>query len=213
MQRGRKILFACAGLVVAGTIAALTLTRHPREPEYAGRSLSQWLAAYNQTVNFGGPEKPEPSADAIRHIGTNALPWLLDWIQYEEPAWRGDLYYGRQRQSFFLGGIGHIIKPAPTNRVGSWLQSCYPCRPTRHDTMAMRGFEILGPQAAPAVPELTRLIHQRSRSWDLRYNFMRALAQIQGAGTDALRVACNDADPALRSYAERALQLGRTRTF
>jgi len=26
--------------------------------------------------------------DAIRHIGTKAVPYLLNWVVYETPAWK-----------------------------------------------------------------------------------------------------------------------------
>ena len=81
--RRKRLWFALLGVGVAavvGLVAALAL--RPAEPRYGGRALSQWV------------RRPagDTQGDAIRQIGTNAVPFLLEWMQYERPAWKSDVY-------------------------------------------------------------------------------------------------------------------------
>jgi len=54
---------------------------HPSEPEFGGKKLREWVDGENQ---HGGSD----FVDAIQHIGTNAVPFLLKWIKYEPPSWK-----------------------------------------------------------------------------------------------------------------------------
>jgi hypothetical protein len=80
------ILLGC-GIVL---VLILTLWRE-REPQYQGRSLSQWLAL----LAGGHANDPDISLrdaqEAIDHFRTTALPFLLKWVQYEEKPWRARL--------------------------------------------------------------------------------------------------------------------------
>src|SRR6266436_6483630 len=101
-----------------------------REPVYQGKTLSQWLA----------PEcRYEASAEAIREMGTNALPQLLSWATYETPLWRGTLCRASLRWSPRLAHMFYDKTGEYTGRA-TW------------------GFYMLGPRASPAIPSLVRLI-------------------------------------------------------
>jgi len=84
-RRTVLVLFAC----LAGLGALLFLFGHPSEPRYQNRPLSYWVAM------LAGPQARRPEAKeapaAVTTIGTNALPFLLDWIQYEPPPWNAKL--------------------------------------------------------------------------------------------------------------------------
>src|SRR5205823_12852958 len=77
MKRGRLgiVLLACA-LGLAGGF--LLWPRDP-EPKYQGVSLTGWLAK--------GSNDGEAAA-AVRHLGTNSIPFLLQWLSYEPAPWR-----------------------------------------------------------------------------------------------------------------------------
>jgi hypothetical protein len=81
-MKRRRLLLILNACVASITIALLVWPRE-REPEYNSVELSKWLERYN--------DKKPHAAEAIRHIGTNALPFLLHWIQYETPGWRNAL--------------------------------------------------------------------------------------------------------------------------
>ncbi len=71
MKRSRAI----AWVVLLGviTVAAFFALR-PREPVYQGKRLSKWLADFNRA---GRGQTNQEAEDAIRQIGTNALPFLV----------------------------------------------------------------------------------------------------------------------------------------
>ena len=52
-----------------------------REPVYRGKTLSAWLDAYPYSIGigdgFGGHRAEDQADEAVRQIGTNALPTLL----------------------------------------------------------------------------------------------------------------------------------------
>src|SRR6266498_4012788 len=82
--RRRKLWFLLGCAIAA--VLLLTLW-HEREPRYNGRSLSQW-AALLDPVDRDEVERAQQADVAIRQIGTNGLPLLLRWIQYQERPWR-----------------------------------------------------------------------------------------------------------------------------
>jgi hypothetical protein len=75
--------------VIVLAIAALAITSivpFPSDdgPSYRGRSLRAWLFVYQENPLSTSVEKE--ADEAIRHYGTNALPYVLKWIQYEQPS-------------------------------------------------------------------------------------------------------------------------------
>lgn len=78
MNRPRLIVFVLAVVLVAGVIVYLCI---PQEPRYQGRKLSEWLGDFKYHPygrNFI-PVGPSQAPDAVKQIGTNAIPWLLKW--------------------------------------------------------------------------------------------------------------------------------------
>jgi hypothetical protein len=119
-------------------IVVLLLWPREREPEYNGGALSAWLARCGST----NQAESRAAVDAIRHIGTNALPFLLRWIQYE-PGWKDSL--GRKILGWPVIGSRRDVQRL------IWNMTQY------RAITAVNGFRILGSQANPALPELQRL--------------------------------------------------------
>src|SRR6266481_1208433 len=110
MER-RRLLLILLGCVASIVLASLVWPRE-REPEYGGVPLSKWLKGYE--FHSMPPEMPAPppkTVSAIRHIGTNALPFLVRWIQYDEPRWR-----------YSVNRVASKLPPALLyGRAGRWL--------------------------------------------------------------------------------------------
>jgi hypothetical protein len=88
-----------------------------------------------------------PSAqDAIRHIGTNALPFLVRWVAYEPPAWKNRLSKIATKLSKGVTGSPFFISLMSEN---SFAES-------RADG-AVEAFYVLGKEAIPAVKQLTQI--------------------------------------------------------
>src|SRR5579863_8997401 len=88
----RKLFLA--GLVVAALVGFAWLVLRPHEPVYEGKTLGFWLqlcdgGCYN-LAHPGGPPAPslEDANDALRHIGTNALPTLLRMLRERDPEFK-----------------------------------------------------------------------------------------------------------------------------
>jgi hypothetical protein len=64
--------------VVVLAVAVIGFTSGPENPKYNGKKLSTWL---DELSALGHPKDSDPTteqAKAIRAIGTNAIPWLLN---------------------------------------------------------------------------------------------------------------------------------------
>ncbi len=127
---------ACGLLVLCAWVAAAA----DQEPSYNGRLLSEWLADAHAGPGFSVVGAPDPPREAIRAIGTNAIPTLLKWISYE---------------------------PSPSERSGEtgedvprWRWHTLSRKELADSTQSAFGF--LGALARPAIPELTRLARTSS---------------------------------------------------
>src|SRR4051794_39911375 len=87
MGKRRFFRMLMGGVVLVGMFVAVALvvrSSQSKEPEYEGKKLSEWVL----DLNAGS----SPSKNAIREIGTNALPYLLKWMRYDPPPWKPKLY-------------------------------------------------------------------------------------------------------------------------
>ena len=81
MKRGLGIL--CSLGVCLAALGAILLWPRESQPVYQGRTLSEWGDG-----RVTGSTGEGIAANAIRHLGTNALPLLVQWLEYEPPKWR-----------------------------------------------------------------------------------------------------------------------------
>jgi len=212
-------LLACMLLVVVAAVSLIFAG--DREPAYKGKRLSQWLSQYEQRppqgmplgfrgrwlsqFPFGLPPAVTPARldaeRAVRHLGNESLPWLLRWLAYEPPAWREKLtiFLAVRRMPF----KNSIIRLVRVDDYRVW--------------QGLAGFEILGSEAAPAVPDLARLLRVSSSRWWSRADAAAlALEAVGRNGLPPLITAL--ADPASRHRVEtiahlRSLNLGTNGWF
>ena len=155
-MRRRRVILVVSACMVAGVLAAFGETFGP-EPEYGGKTLSQWLVAYGgldskrqsdlqyHTSPTVDPDVKDMAARAVRHIGTNALPFLREWRQGDRPAWtKGMKLWG-----------------------SAWME----------------GYAILGPAASSAIPELAELTKANP---DTNYAGWNAILALRFLGEGAL---------------------------
>src|SRR6267143_4167744 len=151
----RKILLGSVVVVIALVIGLLFFPEHGRlEPIYRGKTLSRWLKQLDDGEAFGisSSRLPSPTpaqleaAEAIRALGTEALPLLLE-----------DIHATPASDSFRMKIYGQL---------SSLVRRITGSRPmfgevTKEDRIrwrAAQGLAALGPLAKPAVPELKRLL-------------------------------------------------------
>jgi len=155
-RRRRRIVIILAVCVLVG-IGVVTFRQGESEPEYNGKKLSEWLAIQN--------DHPADTSHAIRAIGTNALPVLVSWAEYQVPNWRYEL--ARRYSSF--------PRPIYSDFLANFLVNGKAIVRLFNSVFA---FRVLGTNASAAIPELSRFVMDtRNRE---RQTAARALAYIGG---------------------------------
>ncbi len=182
--------------------AVLWVVLQPREhePTYQGRTLSQWLiTAIDCRYSYTDAAKAKQSTNAVHQIGTNALPWLVRWLDCKIPKWRDKMFDRLPMQTFAHPRLARpLLGPAATRL---WL--------------SVTGFEILGEEAAPAVPALIAL----AGNWESEnksQGVLLALSQLGNSGATCLvSVVTNSSIPTRQRTTAAmllALSSGRPRT-
>lgn len=127
-------------LVVAVIIlCALQGRADSGEPEARGHPLSYWLEHY--MAGIGKADERQTAEAAIREIGTNGLPAMLVWLWYEPSQTKAEAveFLSRMRSS----AHGRWVPPEPAHEHGV--------------PPGYVGFNVLGPAAAPAIPDLEQI--------------------------------------------------------
>jgi HEAT repeat protein len=116
-----------------------------------------------------GSDMDGSACEAIRQIGTNALPWAVKWISYSGSDFPPNSLIGK-----ISGKLPTWLKPA----------SDKPDPNKRKANAALRVFEVLGARASPAVPDLQKLLNSQSAG----ESSVRAIAALAHIGKDAIPV-------------------------
>jgi hypothetical protein len=88
----------------------ISVARCPREPSYRERTLSQWTIDWidARTEPNGTVEQLETAGNAIKAIGTNAIPTALRWLSKNYNA-RDYFHFAAFRRGYPLFGMGENI--------------------------------------------------------------------------------------------------------
>src|SRR5581483_7455941 len=128
MKRIRIIVMVVA-VVVIGVVAIVCF--RAREPRYQGRTLSEWIWVGTDHIETS-PEWSEAN-NAVKQIGTNAIPFLLEWVQAEDtPQKEKVVFWLNEHAPFHF----HIESSADRRFA------------------ARMGFMMLGNESKPAWPAL-----------------------------------------------------------
>ena len=154
-----------------------------REPSWHGRTLSAWLNDFDADKM----EKREQAAQALSHIGSNAVPFLIPRLPHARYApitqWSGlktRLLVLLSKQNFIK-----VSSPQPTS--------------PRHQALA--AIDALGPAAQSALPALETLLHETPPDPRAPYIF----ARIGTAGVPYLNQALTNNERAIRMGARACL--------
>ena len=177
MRANYRIVIAISVVVfVALFVMALRgIKREPPEPVFQNRRLSEWLLDYSQSRSNRAAAEA-----AIRAIGTNALPYLVSELQRTENA---DV--GRAKKK---------VEERLKTRIVSGADRAY---------LALAGLEMLGTNAAPAIPELIELFRDAEPYYggqDPAYQASRALKRIGPLATPALIAATTNGNEMIRVH-------------
>lgn len=186
--RSRRTVLVALIFATACVIAAILLTRK-KEPSYGGYPLSNWVKLLSDIneEDFGPDCTQDQAPDAIVAIGTNALPFLVEWLQYKggpTPV-RDAVYKGVQEFP--------VLKKIHGLEQWAWKDN-----KIVRSAGAVIAFRILGATGAPAIPELFRMASKNPPGIELTPQH-EAIEALTGIGETSL--------PALVSIAtNRAIQ-------
>ena len=184
MRRHAKYYYLLLGVIVALSMLFLL---SPREPTYVQKKLSQWL---KELDNWKG-QPNYPAAQAIRQIGTNALPVLLKIQRSQDSHAKQTLMALLDKQSW----TDVRLQAASEKRA-----------------RASAAFKVLGPIAKPAIPSLIELLGSVNpeQGGGLAIDAAWALAWIGSDTALPLANALSHTNRWVRYYAAVALEkLGR----
>ena len=141
--------------VVVVISLAMWLT-HDNEPDYHGKPLSYWVVQLCSMHPSSHDSRVE-AEEAVRQIGTNAIPYLLKWICYEPPS-------SRPIPELMESLINQMPRPARNHvpdSVSDWIEGNW--------TMAKaygapEAFALLGRPAEVAIPDLEKLMYDHSKT-------------------------------------------------
>lgn len=172
IRRSRLILFALLAVTIVAGL--LVYGSRSNEPVYRGYPLTRWVNSY-EAVNGGGSQeaRSERAVAAINSIGTNALPWMLSAIDHEPSRVREHFRTHSAKLPAWLSNSSFIQRLLTDNEEAA--------------STAMRTFEILGPDAATAIP----LLEQLARSTNKPNSATRAVIALGYIGRDAVPTITN----------------------
>ncbi len=174
-------------VILGGIIFALAVCWSPSEPHHGGKPLSSWLKGFDSETMTARVE----SAEAVRQIGTNAVPQLISLLRQpakpSEAQWKQKLRVWLAKQSLVKVTI---------------------LRSPDHRSRALAALAALGPKAKCAVPALEGLLQESTPDH-------RALLVLAGIGSEArpvLQRALTHKEKNIRLGAQVCLNLPQTRT-
>lgn len=182
----RRRFWVTVALALVLTGALVWRQSGPGEPEYDGRTLTEWLyptepdfewipndlyghihdeflAQLESGEPWTSPKAPaeiaspdgSPQRGALRSMGTNAFPWLLDWMA------------SRPRPTERLREFVHRKFALPLFHPGGLSPV------ERRHVAAFDGFAELGALAEPALPALSNLLNQPNPDLPLAWAIAR----------------------------------------
>ena len=174
------------GLILILVSAGCLTGSHPKskEPSYQGKSLSNWLADFDNP----SPESQAMAADAIRHIGSQAITFLVDRLSEAQlQQFKRSMKKWRDRQENAMYSV-----PCPLN---PWQES-------------LIALDALGSEAAAALPALARLVHHDPPDLPALY----VAARIGPAGVPLLTESLTNEVKAVRLSAQVCLDMISSRS-
>lgn len=134
-------MLGCGVVIVAAVVGG-----YEREPRYKGRTLREWAAVFETSMDDGatpaGTLKGREAMEAFRHMAKRVLPRAVRLVRYEKPEWKNEV-------ERFMELRMNVRRWAP-----SWIWAPFFGDPSDD---AVIYFRMLGADGSPAIPELEAL--------------------------------------------------------
>ena len=190
------------GLVLIALAIAGIAGCHEQQPHYQGKSLSEWLQGYIRSPDGSGEERQCEAA--VRHIGKDAIPYLLARLE-KRPPWKTSLvklsrHLPRriQTSSWFIAAtidarkpeealVGFSILGRDNQEVLSKLVNAM--NSSKNDkTLVVLAIGFCG---KPAVPILVNTLTNKANDTNVRGNAASALGEMGIDAMDAVPILIN----------------------
>lgn len=181
----RKTFFLALSVLIICAVSCST-TRHQaaKEPSYKNRQLSEWLRDFD--YHNHSPEQQAMAAEALRHIGSPAVPFLVERLSDARlKQSKIEMQKWRKRQSSAVFAV-------------DWPP--YP----RYEALA--GLDALGSAAVDALPALEKLLHDDPPDTQALY----VAARIGPAGVPLLTKSLTSENKLVRLQAQVCLDMMRS---
>jgi hypothetical protein len=162
MRKKFRILLAI--LLVPFIIGLAWFIWPAHEPSFQGRLLSDWMIQFATSDDNSPTQRQKDAEVAIRKIGTNGVPIYLQWLAKKEFAPKEKAILLLRKQSVFSFRIFTADE---------------------YHIMGRYGFEILGSEAAYAVPDLVGLL-TGTNDKDIQAEAAVSLGRIGSAASNAV---------------------------
>ena len=164
---------------------ALVATRADPEPSYEGKPLHHWVGCFYGPRTLESRAREANATEALRHIGTNAFPILLQWLSYDNSIPRNHLWRRLPLSIRKIKLVGDLVfySPKMSRAVG-----------------VTRALISLGPDASPAFPSLAELFITTT-NFEVRTRCWVILREIGASAVPALTTAATDK----RSYTNNSI--------
>jgi len=172
-MRKRQFFLVLLGVGVLIWMVAALFSRWG-QPEYGGKRLSEWVVEYGSDSRLVAPK------EAVRQIGTNAVPYLLKWIRYEPNK---AMRRGRIEINKILSGVKREWRFMDKDQF-------------RANGAAWALIELF-PPTDQSLDELTRLMTDRKALFSA-YGAMNVCAAYGSAGIPPLLSALTNGNPSHR---------------
>ena len=208
------ILLLAVGVMVV-VVALLVGMFRSQEPVYHGRPLSFWVAGLKDDAPSDG--RPE-AEQAVRHIGTNALPFLLKWISYKPLPWIEKLE-ARLKDLFPITITGQnevradaavdaliVLRPQADGVVGELTKLL---NDPKLQASAVRAAVVLARLGSTGLPPVVAVLTNEQSPWMLRYVVADNVGLLGTNGLPAvaaLQEVLRAPDVSLRNVAAKSLQ-------
>lgn len=145
-----KLAMAVAGILLVLAAFRFSQRRDHDQPVYDGRTLSQWLADFDVLTSHPDRESPTylQASNAVVQIGTNGLPFLLKWIQYE-PSSSYRLFWDTA-----IKGLDKLPGEIVPVSFSNWMTRS---GEVHRSYAAGDALLLLGPQLEPVIPQLASI--------------------------------------------------------
>jgi len=177
------IVVALVGISAFALLSHRANSSNPSEPRYQGIILSEWLCPSKKPGTWGmgawGPHR-----EAILHIGTNAIPLAIRWMQYREPAGQ---FNPRIDKNYMLAIASvDVFEILGTNASGAISELTRLLNNTNQSELTIgcvtRSLSYLGPDA---YPPLIAVLTNQQNSLQVR-NYAAIDIARNGVNTNAM---------------------------